>query len=221
MGCHALFLTFLPSSSRGSSWPGDRTPSPGIAGRFFTTEPPGKPLKYPLFEYQLYITVDTTLIQANICWFHYKIVICLLQSECYSAPCLSFSKHGIRITLPQWKLVGHRHTTCLKCWNDFPILGLERISLVWSVRTCLMFQPHFVPLCLRLHFFSLRLIYLSIYFWLHCAFIAAQAFSSCRKWGLLSIAVHWFLMWWLLLRRQALGLAGFSSCGLRTPEPIQ
>ena len=31
------------SSSRGSSWPRDRTASPALACRFFTTEPPGKP----------------------------------------------------------------------------------------------------------------------------------------------------------------------------------
>ena len=32
------------SFSRGSSWPMDGTPSPTLAGGFFTTEPPGKPL---------------------------------------------------------------------------------------------------------------------------------------------------------------------------------
>ena len=31
--------------SRGSSWPRDRTASPALAGRFYTTEPPGKVLK--------------------------------------------------------------------------------------------------------------------------------------------------------------------------------
>ena len=36
------------SFSRGSSWPRDRTriPFPALAGRFFTTEPSGKPLKH-------------------------------------------------------------------------------------------------------------------------------------------------------------------------------
>ena len=32
--------------SRGSSWPRDWTPAPALAGRFFTTEPPGKPSVY-------------------------------------------------------------------------------------------------------------------------------------------------------------------------------
>ena len=36
----------LPSS-RGSSWNRDRTQAPCIAGRFFTAQPPGKPLSLP------------------------------------------------------------------------------------------------------------------------------------------------------------------------------
>ena len=34
------------SSSQGSSWPGIEPMFPALAGRFFTTEPPGKPLKH-------------------------------------------------------------------------------------------------------------------------------------------------------------------------------
>ena len=37
------------SFSRGSSHPRDQTQVPWLAGRFFTTEPPGKPLSFNVY----------------------------------------------------------------------------------------------------------------------------------------------------------------------------
>ena len=193
MGCHALFQGIFPT--QGSN------PVSCIAGRFFTTEPPGKPLKYPLFEYQLYVTVDTTLIQTNICWFYYEMAISttirmLLLLDANPFPIMESRSSS------HWKFVGHGYTTCLKCWNDFPIIGVERISLVWSVSNCLMFQPHFAPLCLSLHF------RLSVF---GCTLPSLLCkLSSCREWGLLFIVVHWFLMWWLLIAETSSRVSRFQ-----------
>ena len=47
------------SLSRGSFWPKDQTHIPGLAGRSFATEPPGKPL------------IRVTLLLCFICWGFY------------------------------------------------------------------------------------------------------------------------------------------------------
>ena len=55
--------------SRGSSPPRDRTQISCIAGRFFTTEPPGKPYAYKLsseYKYQVYINYQVNKY-AHVC----------------------------------------------------------------------------------------------------------------------------------------------------------
>ena len=44
-----------------------------------------------------------------------------------------------------------------------------------------------------------------VYFWLYWVFVAAQAFPSCSKWGLLSSCGVW-----------ASPCSGFSCCGAQT-----
>ena len=53
------------SSSRGSSQPRDPTPSPALAGRFFTAEPPGKP-------YSLIHKINICLLFARYLARHWK-----------------------------------------------------------------------------------------------------------------------------------------------------
>ena len=63
-------------------------------------------------------------------------------------------------------------------------------------------------------YFFLNLFILFIYFWLHWVFVAARAFSSCGKRGLLFVGCMGFsFQWLLLLWSMGSRRAGFSSCG--------
>ena len=59
------------SFSRGSSYPRDQTQVPWLAGRFFTTEPPGKPLSfnvYLLIEKISFLLKDMGLSYLDCSW---------------------------------------------------------------------------------------------------------------------------------------------------------
>ena len=61
--------------SRGSSQPRCQTESPTLAGRFVTTEPPGKPLKSPLgkiYRIQCKCYVNNFLQEASFAFWHFR-----------------------------------------------------------------------------------------------------------------------------------------------------
>ena len=72
------------SFSKGYSWPGIEPESPALAGGFFTTEPPGKPVQCPLGHWNvLFLDLDGRHI--GLCLFNmYHTFLCLYYILCSS-----------------------------------------------------------------------------------------------------------------------------------------
>ena len=95
-------------SFRGYSWPRDRTHDSyisGLAGRFFTTEPPGKPLISRLATYWVLKHIFIKLVLLTIllcgCTSHPSDIFpfstpCLFQLVCISPPCSTKCPAGPR-----------------------------------------------------------------------------------------------------------------------------
>ena len=78
----------------------------------------------------------------------------------------------------------------------------------------------YVYVCMYIHIQNMQQFFKKLIFFIH-VFLAVlslrcfvQAFSSCRKWGLLFTAVHSFSLWLLLVQSSGSRM-GFSSCSIR------
>ena len=96
-------------------------------------------------------------------------------------------------------IVFHTTTGLFTCGQTFSLFP------VWAV----------INVYIQDFFFSFKVIYLFIYFWLRWVFVAARGLSLVvASGGYSSLQCTGFSLWWLLLLRSTGSRhAGFSSCG--------
>ena len=98
----------------GSSWIKDRTLSPAVAGRFFTTEPPRRPIVLLLF-FNIYL-----LICFWLCWV--LVVACRI----FTAVCEHLSSYGAQAPECMGSVLASSGLSCpLACGILVPQPGIE------------------------------------------------------------------------------------------------